>query len=68
MLTLIVYNILVVIYFKMTIEDYISCHGGEKDYMNTASSFIISGIVTIIVLMIDWIIIKTKPIKVQHSA
>lgn len=69
-LVFICYNLLFLLYIKeYIIDDFNSYHGGEKYYMNTATSFIISGVVTGIIILIDWTIYKTRPIDTdkKHS-
>lgn len=62
------YNLLVILYIKQyIIDDFNSYHGGEKDYMNSATSYILTGIVTAIIFFIDWIIYNTRPKNEKHS-
>jgi hypothetical protein len=62
------YNLLVTLYLKeYIIDDYNSYHGGEKDYMNSATSYILSGIMTTIIIFIDWTIYQTRPKNKKHS-
>jgi hypothetical protein len=62
------YNLLVILYIKeYIIDDFNSYHGGEKDYMNSATSYILTGIVTTIIFFIDWTIYKTRPKNEKHS-
>lgn len=62
------YNLLVILYIKeYIIDDYNSYHGGEKDYMNSTTSYIMTGIITAIIIFIDWTLYKTRPKNEKHS-
>lgn len=61
-LVFICYNLLILLYIKgYIIDDFISYHGGEKDYMNSMTSYILTITITTIIFLIDWTIYKTRP-------